>query len=160
MKTARLAWIVVVLFAGLLLAQAVKEIGSAETSQWSDTTKEAAATDEQKAWLNKGKVQTIQGEVVDVSCYMQLGKTGPKHADCGGRCVRMGQPFGILTSDKTLYLVIPEEHHPRRDGKVNIRESFASMMGQQVKVTGMVQDTPQGKAIFVNSEDANKPKTL
>lgn len=159
MKTARLIWVVLVLFAGLLLAQAVKEIGSMETSQWSDTSKEAAATDEQKAWLNKGKAQTIQGEVVDVSCYMQLGKTGPKHADCGARCVRMGQPFGILTSDKTLYLVIPEEHHPRRDGKVDIRGSFASLMGQQVKVTGMVQQTPQGKAIFVNSEEANKLKS-
>ena len=54
MKSARLVWIVIVLFAGLLLAQAVKEIGSTETSQWSDTSKEAAATDEQKAWLNKG----------------------------------------------------------------------------------------------------------
>jgi hypothetical protein len=159
MKTARLLWIVVVLFAGLLLAQAVKDIGSAETSQWSDTSKEAAGTEEQKAWLNKGKVQTIQGEVVDVSCYLQLGKTGPKHADCGGRCVRTGQPIGLLTADKTLYLIIPEEHHPRRDGKVDIRGSFASMMGQQVKVTGMVQDTPQGKAIFVNSEEANKLKS-
>ncbi|HET9697754.1 MAG TPA: hypothetical protein VFP40_12865 [Terriglobales bacterium] len=159
MKTARLVWIVLVLFAGLLLAQAVKEIGSTETSEWSDTSKEAAATDEQKAWLNKGKVQTVQGEVVDVSCYMQLGKTGPKHADCGARCARMGQPVGILTSDKTLYLVLPEEHHPRRDGKVDIRGAFANLMGQQVKVTGMVQQTAQGKAIFVNSAEANKLKS-
>ena len=158
MKSARLVWVVIVLFAGILLAQAAKELGSKETSEWSDTTKEAAATDEQNAWLNKGKAETVEGEVVDVSCYLQLGKTGPKHADCGGRCVRMGQPIGILTPSKTLYLVIPEEHHPRRDGKVNIRDTFAALMGQQVKVTGMVQDTPQGKAIFVNSTEMNRNK--
>ena len=94
---------------------------------------------------------------MDVSCYLQLGKTGPKHADCGGKCVRNGQPIGLLTSSKELYLVIPEEHHPRRDGQTNIREAFATDMGNQVKVTGMVQKTPQGKAIFVSNMEVQKP---
>jgi hypothetical protein len=145
-----------ILAAGVLLAQAVKEFGSKDSAKWSDTSTQAAATDEQKAWLVKGKAETVQGEVVDVSCYLQLGKTGPKHADCGGKCVRNGQPIGLLTSDKQLYLVIPEEHHPRRDGQTNIRDAFAAQMGNQVKVSGMVQDTPQGKAIYVTNADVQK----
>jgi hypothetical protein len=156
MKSVRLLWIVVLFSAGMLLAQAVKEFGSKDSAKWTSTTEESATTPEQKAWLTKGKPQTIQGEVVDVSCYMQLGKTGPKHADCGGKCVRNGQPIGLLTSKKVLYLVIPEEHHPRRDGQTNIRDAFASAMGQQVKVTGVVQQTTQGKAIFVSNMEVQK----
>jgi hypothetical protein len=156
MKSSRILWLLLVLSVGVLVAQTVKELGSKDSSKWTDTTTEAATTPEQKAWLAKGKPQTVQGEVVDVSCYLQLGKTGPKHADCGGKCVRNGQPVGILTSKKELYLVMPEEHHPRRDGQTNIRDAFASAMGQQVKVTGVVQKTPQGKAIFVSNMEVQK----
>lgn len=157
MKSARWILIAFLLLAGIwALAQAAKELGSKDSAKWTATTQEAAATPEQKTWLNKGKPATIHGEVVDVSCYLQLGKTGPKHADCGAKCVRNGQPIGLLTSKKELYLVIAEEHHPRRDGQTNIREAFANAMGQQVKVTGMVQQTPQGKAVFVSNMEVQK----
>ncbi len=156
MKSARYVWMFVIVFAGLLLAQAAKEFGSKDSAKWTETTQQSATTDEQKAWMNKGQAQTVEGEVVDVSCYLQLGKTGPKHADCGGKCVRNGQPIGLLTSSKELYLVIPEEHHPRRDGQTNIRDAFANNMGKQVKVTGMVQNTQQGKAIFVSNMEVQK----
>jgi hypothetical protein len=151
MKSRLMIWAFVLVCTGVLLAQAVKQFGTMDSAKWTATTHEAAATDANKEWLAKGKAETIQGEVVDVSCYLQLGKTGPKHADCGAKCVRNGQPIGILTSDKVLYLVMPEEHHPRRDGQTNIRDAFAKEMGNQVKVTGMVQDTPQGKAIYVSN---------
>lgn len=156
MKVTRYIWIFVLVCAGVLLAQAIKQFGSTDSAKWSQTSNEAAATDANKAWLAKGKPETIQGEVVDVSCYLQLGKTGPAHADCGRKCVRNGQPIGILTSEKELYLVFPEEHHPRRDGQTNIRDAFAAAMGNQVKVTGMVQQTPQGKAIFVSNMEVQK----
>jgi len=134
-----------------------KEFGSKPSAAWTATTNQSATTPEQKAWLGRGKPQTIAGEVVDISCYMQLGKTGEKHIDCGSKCLRNNQPFGILTAAKQLYVVVPEEHHPRRDGQVNIRDAFAAQMGKQVKVTGMVQNTPQGKAIFVNAAEVQKP---
>jgi len=132
------------------------KLGSEGAKEWTATTKESATNDQQKKWMNQGKPMTISGELVDVSCYMQLGKTGEKHVDCGGKCVRNGQPAGILTSKQELYLVIPEEHHPRRDGQVDIKEKLAANMGKQVTVTGMVQTTKQGKAIFVSAEDINK----
>jgi len=79
--------------------QAPVKIGNIQSAKWSKTTIEAATTDQQKAWLAKGKPETVTGEVVDISCYMQLGKTGEKHIDCGGKCVRHGQAAGILTKD-------------------------------------------------------------
>ena len=140
----------------LTLAFAQKEFGSKESAKWRATTNESATSDAQKQWLAKGNPESIIGEVVDVSCYMQLGKTGEKHIDCGSKCVRAGQPIGVLTAKKELYLVMPEEHHPRRDGQVSLKEAFAEQMGKQVKVTGMVQRNKQGKSIFVSAmEKAN-----
>jgi hypothetical protein len=131
-------------------------LGSKESAKWTKTTEEAATNEQQKAWLGKGKPGTITGELVDISCYMQLGKTGEKHIDCGSKCARNGQPVGVLTSEKELYVVMPEEHHPRRDGQVDIRDVMASNMGKQVVATGMVQETKQGKALFVSAMDLKK----
>jgi hypothetical protein len=62
----------------------------------------------------------------------------------------------VLTAQKELYLVMPEEHHPRRDGQISLKDAFAEQMGKQVKVTGMVQRNKQAKSIFVSAmEKAN-----
>ena len=42
---------------------------------------------------------TQVGEIVDFSCYIQLGKHGEKHRSCGQKCVANGQPIGLLTAD-------------------------------------------------------------
>lgn len=136
-------------FGLLAIASEQNQIGSKENAKWTATTHESATSDDNKKWLARGKQGTITGEVIDVSCYLQLGKTGPKHADCGGKCVRNGQPAGILTADKKVYVVMAEEHHPRRDGQVSVKETLASKMGQQITASGMIQETEQGNAIFV-----------
>ncbi len=160
-RTAVQATAILVLAAAVVSAQKANDpsptqLGSKESAQWTSTTKESATNDQQKTWLNRGKPMTISGELVDISCYMQLGKTGEKHVDCGSKCVRSGQPVGILTAKKDLYIVIAEEHHPRRDGQADIREQLATNMGKQVSATGMVQQTKQGRAIFVSAVDLKK----
>jgi hypothetical protein len=132
-------------------AQAPAKIGDKASAKWTKTTEAAATNDQQKAWLAKGKPETVTGEVVDISCYLQMGKTGEKHIDCGSKCVRHGQAAGILTQDHELYIVMPEEHDPRRDGQVDIRETMASNMGKQVVASGMAQETKQGKALYVSA---------
>src|SRR5687768_3261546 len=42
----------------------------------------------------KGKPMTVTGEIIDISCYLQVGKHGDKHRDCGQKCARAGQPVG------------------------------------------------------------------
>jgi hypothetical protein len=83
-----------------------------------------------------GKVVTKVGEIVDFSCYLQLGKHGEKHRSCGQKCINNGQAAGLLTQDGTLYMLIPEEHDPRRDGGVDAKASASDHMGHIVTVNG------------------------
>lgn len=120
-------------------------------AHWSSTTLEAASTPKYRKILEHGHVETITGEVVDVSCFLQLGKRGEAHIACGQKCVRNGQPVGVLTDKGRLYLIIPEEHHPRRDGQVSVKDRFAELMGKRVKVSGMVTKYNDNLAMFVTT---------
>lgn len=72
----------------------------------------------------KGTPLTAVGEVVDLSCYIQVGKHGDKHRDCGQKCARAGEPIGLVTKDGTIYTLSAEEHNPRRDGQTSLREKL------------------------------------
>lgn len=43
-----------------------------------------------------GREIVVQGELVDMSCYMAHEGKGPKHADCAKTCVLGGAPLGLL----------------------------------------------------------------
>jgi hypothetical protein len=118
---------------------------------WSATTKEAAATDANKKVLAEAKPLTITGEVVDVSCYTQLGKRGEAHKECGAKCVLAGAPVGIVTADNTLYILMAEPHHPRRDGKVGIAKEYAAKMGTTVTVSGMSSEHGGIHTLFIEA---------
>lgn len=96
-----------------------------------------------------GKVETITGEVIDVSCYLQVGKHGEKHRDCGQKCLRNGQPMGLLTKDGKVYLLMEEEHNPRRDSMTTLREACIENMARVMEVTGTVTEVEGNRAIFV-----------
>jgi hypothetical protein len=66
--------------------------------------------------------------------------------------VKNGQPFGIVDANNKLYMLFAEEHHPRRDGKVSLRETFASLMAKTVTVTGMLSEINGNTAIFIQAE--------
>lgn len=132
-------------------AAAPAEIGKKDTAKWTDTTVAAATTPEQKAVLKSGKVTTVTGELVDVSCYLQLGKRGEKHIPCGGECLKNGQPFGVLTPSKTLYIVMAEEHDPRRHGEADLRDALIPLLAKQVKITGMHTMSNGYHAIYVQA---------
>jgi hypothetical protein len=96
-----------------------------------------------------GKPVSVVGEIVDFSCYLQLGKHGEKHRSCGQKCVQNGQPIGLLTRDGTLYMLMPEEHDPRRDGGVDAKTQASDHMGHIVRVEGTEADVHGYKGIFV-----------
>ncbi|WP_306591505.1 hypothetical protein [Geothrix sp. 21YS21S-4] len=116
---------------------------------WSATTYEAAATEANKKVLAEGKPLTVTGEIVDVSCYTQLGKRGDAHRDCGSKCVAEGAPAGLLTSGGTLYILMPEPHHPRRDGKASLAKYFSEHMAQTLTLSGMTSDHGGIHTLFV-----------
>jgi hypothetical protein len=120
-------------------------IGSKPDSPWT-TTSVAAGVDSKP---QPGRAITRVGEIVDFSCYLQLGKHGEKHRACGQKCVANSQPIGLLTQDGTLYMLMPEEHDPRRDGGVDAKASASDHMGHIVTVNGTEASVNGYRAIFV-----------
>lgn len=97
-----------------------------------------------------GRAVTRVGEIVDFSCYLQLGKHGEKHRSCGQKCVQNNQPVGLLTKDGSLYMLMPEEHDPRRDGGVDLKPAGVEHMGHIVTVNGTEASHLGYKAIYVH----------
>lgn len=120
-------------------------IGTKPTQPWTNTT--VAAGVDQKP--QPGRPVTVVGEVIDFSCYVQLGKHGDKHRSCGQKCVQNGQPAGLLTKEGTLYMLMPEEHDPRRDGGVDAKASASDHMGHIIAVNGTEAQVGGYRAIYV-----------
>ena len=135
-------------------------IGKTESAQWSSTTIEAAVEEANKKILASGKAATVTGEIVDVSCYLQLGRRGLAHVACATKCINNGQPIGIVDAEDQLYLLFPEPHHPRRDGQASIKDTFLPYLAQQVRVTGMMTNLRGGiRALYVQPANvAAEPK--
>jgi hypothetical protein len=134
-------------------ATTIPQIGKPMGAKWSPTTYEAAATEAQKKMLEAGKPKTVTGEVVDVSCYLQLGKRGEAHVACGTKCINNGQPIGLVDTSGTLYILFAEEHHPRRDGSTDLKKVFVPLLAKQVAVSGMVTEMRGYRALFVNAAE-------
>src|SRR6185503_16112939 len=77
---------------------------------------------------------TLSGEVVDLTCYLEHGSKGEKHATCAKGCLSGGLPAGFL-EDKTgkLYLLIGSDHKPAN-------ATVADKAGKAVKVTGSIHE--------------------
>jgi uncharacterized Zn-binding protein involved in type VI secretion len=131
----------------------VATLGNPTNAKWSSTTYEAASAEANKKVLETGKPATITGEVVDVSCYLQLGKRGEAHVACGTKCITNGQPIGIVDHAGNLYLVMAEEHHPRRDGETDLKTAFLPYLAKTVTVTGVMTQAKGYRALFVRAGD-------
>jgi hypothetical protein len=121
------------------------KLGEKSKAPWSQTTV-AAGVDGKPL---KGTVTTLVGEIVDYSCYLQLGKHGTKHRDCGQKCLKNGQPIGLLTKDGKLYLLMEEEHDPRRDGGTTFRHAAIENMAYVMEVTGTLSEVEGQRALYV-----------
>ena len=120
-------------------------LGTKPAQPWTSTTTAAGVNQQPQP----GRPITRVGEIVDFSCYIQLGKHGEKHRSCGQKCVQNGQPIGLLTQDGTLYMLMPEEHDPRRDGGVDAKASASEHMGHIVEVNGTEASVGAYRAIYV-----------
>jgi hypothetical protein len=104
----------------------------------------------------KGEPVSVTGEIIDLSCYLQVGKHGDKHRDCGQKCARNGQPIGVLLQDGTIYTLMDEEHDPRRDGLTDLRKELIENMANVVTVHGTFTDVDGQKAIYVQGSVVKK----
>ena len=70
------------------------KLGDKPDQPWSATTIGASVNGKPNPGAT---VKTVVGEIVDFSCYLEVGKHGDKHRDCAQKCFRNGQPIGLLT---------------------------------------------------------------
>jgi hypothetical protein len=77
-----------------------------------------------------GEEITVSGEVLDLSCYMASGAKGEGHKGCAEKCINNGMPFGLLTSDGKVYLLV-EDHK-----NASPYQSLKDLAAEQVSVTG------------------------
>ena len=91
----------------------------------------AALADEgHKHGESANKEVTLQGEVLDLYCYMKHPDDGQgaDHIKCAKSCIRKGLPIGFL-ADGEVYLLIGKDHESAADLVV----AFA---GTQARLTG------------------------
>ena len=92
----------------------------------------------------KNEQQTVTGEVVDLSCYLDHKAKGPGHKKCAIACAKKGLPIGILTKSNSLYLLI-ENHDNAKAYKEAIEHA-----AETVTVKGKVYNQGGVQAIRVS----------
>ena len=121
------------------------DMGDKPAEAWSNTTVGAGVDKKPLA----GKTVTLTGEILDLSCYLQLGKHGDKHSACGKKCITNGEPIGLVTKAGAVYLLMAEEHDPRRDGGVGFRKAAGDNFAKVMTVTGTETTVGGVKAVYV-----------
>jgi len=121
------------------------KLGEKSNNLWSATTLGASVDGKP----NAGTSRTVVGEIIDFSCYLEVGKHGEKHVDCAQKCFRAGQPIGLLAQDGTMYMLMEEEHDPRRDGMGIFRQAAIDHAGHIMEVSGTATTINGFNALYV-----------
>jgi hypothetical protein len=121
------------------------KLGDKPATAWSATTLGASVDGKP----NTGATKTVVGEIIDFSCYLQVGKHGDKHVGCAQKCFKAGQPIGLLTADGSLYMLMEEEHDPRRDGMGIFRDAAIEHAGHIMEVSGTTTTVRGVNALYV-----------
>ena len=87
---------------------------------------------------------TVRGEVLDMACYVSHEAKGPDHAACAKRCVKSGQPMGLLAEDGTVYLLYASHD----DGSAF--EKTKEHAGRRVEITGVASTQAGIKGLEVH----------
>jgi hypothetical protein len=88
--------------------------------------------------------QTLEGELVDLSCYLDHGARGERHKACGTSCALKGLPIGLLDKDNKITIVVGVHDKP-------MNTELANKMGTTVRLTGKVVSRDGMQMIEVSS---------
>ena len=95
--------------------------------------------------LADGEAATVKGEVLDLACYVSHDAHGDDHAKCAERCVKGGQPMGLLAEDGTVYVLFADHAD---DAAYKQAQSYA---GKTVEVSGPMAEKAGMKGITVHA---------
>jgi len=85
---------------------------------------------------------TVQGEIVDLNCYMAKGAKGPAHKACAQACAKKGMPIGLLSAHQGVFLLLADEADPAS------YDAAKGLVGEQAEVSGK-QFSKDGMASIV-----------
>ena len=91
----------------------------------------------------EGKDVTTKGEVLDLACYVSHDQHGEDHAKCATKCVKGGQPMGLLAEDGTVYVLFADH------GDSSAYEMAKEKAGQTVEISGTLSDKSGVKGLTV-----------
>lgn len=87
---------------------------------------------------------TVQGEIVDMACYMAKGSKGAAHKACAQMCAKKGVPIGVLTDVGEVYLLLDDHNNP------DPYDAAKKLAGERAEITGK-KYSKQGVASIVVS---------
>lgn len=92
---------------------------------------------------------TLEGEVVDLACYLPRGEKGrgPDHQECAEMCAEGGQPLGLLIDGKEVLLLVEDHAKPAPYAKVK------ELAGRDAKVGGQKVNRAGMNALVVHAAD-------
>lgn len=72
--------------------------------------------------------KTVEGELVDLRCYVAKDAKGEKHMKCASACAKGGDPVGVVDEKGMIYTLGAQS------------AGFEANMGKTVRVTGTVKN--------------------
>ncbi len=84
-------------------------------------------------WPAAGAAQdemTVQGEIVDLACYMAKGSHGAAHKSCAQMCAKRGVPLGVLTDAGEVFLLLDDHNNP------DPYDAAKKLAGERAEVSG------------------------
>ncbi len=124
-----------VLAAGLVGIQTAPNAGAHEGDMTSGATPGAAKTSR--------KALTLRGEILDMSCYVARGFSGPVHRDCALRCIASGVCMGMIGPDSMLYMLTLDHARAMAPTTFTTPDPFVrckDWAGQSVEIGGMAYE--------------------
>ena len=73
---------------------------------------------------------TLEGEILDMACYLDRGARGPAHKRCAQMCAEHGMPLGLITDEGKVFLLYPKH------GAGKAFDAVKTLAGARAKVTG------------------------
>jgi Tfp pilus assembly protein FimT len=72
----------------------------------------------------------VQGEIVDLACYMAKGSRGAAHKACAVMCAKKGVPIGVLTDTGEMYLLLDDHNNP------DPYDAAKTLAGERAEISG------------------------
>lgn len=91
---------------------------------------------------------SVEGEVIDQGCFLRNESHGADHQECAARCLKNGNPAGILTDDGTVYTLAASA------------SAFESFAAKRIRVNGKQVDQtlfPESMEVWENDAWVNVP---